>query len=825
MVDFEKLRLKRLLEKSLEKAKSEKTPMPGPSDKRLTVADLSPDQRVVHDAVLGWVGGLDRRMANSENLFTLGGFAGTGKTSVLGVLARTFEDQGLLVAYVTVTGRASSILARKLKAAGATVTSDQRPSGEQEGKGFDSSLPLRSGPAFCGTFHRLVYMPMINDQEEVIGWRKRKELDRQYDLVVIDECFHPDQQVWTERGWLKIGAIVNQKLRVRVWARDSKTGLLELKPIVRWLKKPAPDALLKIQAGRTGSMRSARQLVCTPSHKVLTPTGYVKAGALRVGDELVVRGREMTPLQFSLLVGSMLGDGSMNRHEKRNSPQPKLTQGEAQLDWLKFKQALFGDLAGPLRKGRSGYGDKDVWSFTIAVTDQARRIAEQMPFEGHHPGGRRRWTPTDRFLAWLTPLALAVWYLDDGSLSYTRGRPRANLHTEGFDEKDQRRFVEVLRARFGLCAKVRANGRGHYLLVFGVKETLKLLDLVAPFTPTCMAQKAPGRRCVYRPKPQKAAELTVAPVRLISDMPLARVPYVYDLEVADHHNYIAGNVVVSNCSMVSYDMLAELQTFDRPVLAVGDHGQLPPVASSGSIVENPRARLETIHRQAEGNPIIALSKVVREKGLLLDRCADGDRVRFVDKSDLGDWLARAHGNGKGAASELASLRVGMVCYTNRIRVWLNTKMRRACGFSGKPRQGEPVLCLKNYPPIFNGMRGRLTADVEEGEEPWLVSASAEFLEEGLPAESFQLCAPQFNREKTYDKVEDLRERGVDIRQMSDAGMLFDFGYALTCHKSQGSEFDTALVYLDREERPRDDDWRRWCYTAVTRAKERLVVFR
>lgn len=473
MVDFEKLRLKRLLERSLEKAKSEKDPyvkavsraIPGAMkafadqlvaakvlDKHLTVADLSHDQRVVHDAVLEWFGGTTR-------LFTLGGFAGCGKTSLLGVLARAFEERGILCAYATVTGRASSILARKLRAAGASITTDQRPSGEQGGEGFDTALPLRSGPAFCGTFHRLVYKPMINNEEEVIGWRKRGEPDRQYGLIVVDEA-----------------------------------------------------------------------------------------------------------------------------------------------------------------------------------------------------------------------------------------------------------------------------------------------------------------------------------------------------------------------SMISHEMLLELQAYDKPILAVGDHGQLPPVASSCSIVENPMARLETIHRQAEGNPIIALSKVIREKGMLLDRCADGDRVRYVDKAGLNDFLA-------AQGAEMASLRVGMICYTNRIRVWLNSKMRKACGFSGRPSPGEPVLCLKNYPPIFNGMRGRLTGSAEEGAQPWLLDASIEFPEEGLPAESFALCAPQFNREKTYDKVEDLRERGVDVKQMSDAGMLFDFGYALTCHKSQGSEFDTALVYLDREERPRDDDWRKWMYTAATRGRERLVVFR
>jgi exodeoxyribonuclease-5 len=60
--------------------------------------------------------------------------------------------------------------------------------------------------------------------------------------------------------------------------------------------------------------------------------------------------------------------------------------------------------------------------------------------------------------------------------------------------------------------------------------------------------------------------------------------------------------------------------------------------------------------------------------------------------------------------------------------------------------------------------------------------------------------------------------------MSGAGRLFDFGYALTCHKAQGSEFDFGMIYLDQRPRPGNDDWHRWGYTAVTRAKGRLVIF-
>src|SRR5208282_6828508 len=86
-------------------------------------------------------------------------------------------------------------------------------------------------------------------------------------------------------------------------------------------------------------------------------------------------------------------------------------------------------------------------------------------------------------------------------------------------------------------------------------------------------------------------------------------------------------IIVDEASMVADDMVRDLQSFHVPILAVGDHGQLPPVGGVGSLMKNPMLRLEQIHRQAEGNPIIALSKMIREQGRIPDELP-GDAVRF-----------------------------------------------------------------------------------------------------------------------------------------------------------------------------------------------------
>jgi len=787
------------------------------ADKRLTRADLSPDQRAAYESILDWI-----KSGHSKSILSLGGVAGSGKSTLMGLLAAETE---LLVAYICFTGRASSILGRKLHAAGVATTNraqtdDERRLSGRWGHLFYSPFDTEAIQPFCGTIHRLVYRPVIDEgTEELMGWMKREQLDRDYDLIVIDECFDYRQRVLTEDGWDHIGRIVTNRIRCRVWSY-SKTGELELKPITRWLRKPAPKTLLRIDAGRTDSMRSARIIRCTTSHKILTPHGYIRAGALRVGDEVIVRGRGLTPLQFSVLVGSMLGDGSMNRHADRNSPQPMFMQGHDQIEWLKFKKTIFGeDMTGELQKGKSGYGKKPVWRFALNVTDQARRVSEEMRFCRRRKG-RRYWAPTDTFLSWIDPVALAVWYLDDGSLLQVKGRITGiQLHTECFDRRTNERICGMLHRNFNLQAQVRQT-RGYCLLALNVQEAKRLLKIVTPYIPSCMTRKAPGAR--FKPVFESARETTTAPIRSINvteGRRLRGAAHVYDLEIADNHNYIAGNIVVSNCSMVPDDMLTDITRHGVRVLAVGDHGQLPPVRGVGSLMQSPDLRLEKIHRQAEGSPIIRLSRVIREEARMDRSLADGRQLVFGSAADL---RRRVLVDVAGARP----LDVAFLCWRNATREHINRSIREYRGFGRLPPQtGEPVICLRNYPPIYNGMRGVLTEPTSYpyADEWWLLRARVEFPDEGIEPEDYEVCRDQFHRHETFKSIDELRAAGIKVYAMSEAGRLFDFGYAMTIHKSQGSQFPHAVVVVDWKPNYQSELTRRLAYTAVTRAADKLTV--
>lgn len=307
-------------------------------------------------------------------------------------------------------------------------------------------------------------------------------------------------------------------------------------------------------------------------------------------------------------------------------------------------------------------------------------------------------------------------------------------------------------------------------------------------------------------------------------------------------------IIVDEASMVDDMMLRDLRSYGVPILAVGDHGQLPPVGGNGSLMKNPELRLEKIHRQAEGNPIIALSKIIRETGRIPDSFDGGDavvfeRLRFLDRI-LEDRYAEAD-----AARMLA---MGCVAYTNRRRIGVNAAVRRARGLArtGRelPRAGEHIVCLRNIkegqgrPPIANGMRGVLEGDVDwklirdqhgdrklpDGtparESETQLLARVEFPEDEIAAYDFEMFGPQFMREKTFSSSEELA-RDTGIHSFAMAGALFDFGYCMTGHKMQGSSVEDLAAIIERPGPVSDDDWRRWCYTVTTRAEKKLTILR
>lgn len=265
-------------------------------------------------------------------------------------------------------------------------------------------------------------------------------------------------------------------------------------------------------------------------------------------------------------------------------------------------------------------------------------------------------------------------------------------------------------------------------------------------------------------------------------------------------------VVVDEASMVSEKLWHDLTKWGVPVLAVGDHGQLPPVKSEFNLMADPQIKLETIMRQAEGSPIIRMATLARTQGRIPIGEYGPGCVKFPPFR-----REAAMNHLKPENGDLA------ICSFNRTRNVLNNKLRRRVvnPSSDEPVIGDLVICLRNNyeSGVFNGMRGRiqdLGPVVGEGylEHPQRF-AVVSLLDEDYDFAG-EIAVEQFGQPKTMN----------DIRRSLG---LWDYGYAMTVHKSQGSQADRVLVVEERF--PTDDDafHARLLYTAVTRAARSLCV--
>lgn len=283
-------------------------------------------------------------------------------------------------------------------------------------------------------------------------------------------------------------------------------------------------------------------------------------------------------------------------------------------------------------------------------------------------------------------------------------------------------------------------------------------------------------------------------------------------------------IVVDEASMVDDVVLRDLSSYEVPILAVGDHGQLPPVRGRGSLMVEPHIRLEKVHRQAAGSPIISLSVFIRENGYLPSSFDGGEAVQFLKLSDGKGILDGRYSS--TTPSEL--MEMVSVCYDNRRRVRMNTVIRGVRGVAlperNIPQEGEQVIVLRNMkalPPVFNGMRGLCESAVKEA-RGGVLEAEVSFPEDGMSKRKYELLHAQFNREKTFaDREEMAKETGL----FHYAGGYFDYGYTVTGHKCQGSQFRDVLLVADKPNYVSADGWRRWLYTCSTRSSEKLTILR
>jgi len=287
-------------------------------------------------------------------------------------------------------------------------------------------------------------------------------------------------------------------------------------------------------------------------------------------------------------------------------------------------------------------------------------------------------------------------------------------------------------------------------------------------------------------------------------------------------------IVVDEVSMLPKPMWDLLLSHKIYVLACGDPGQLPPVnpEDNNHVLDNPHIFLDEIMRQAQDSEIIRLSMHVREGKPLSSFQALGEQVKLFSKNEICtgmyDWADQ------------------ILCATNDTRNYINNFIREKKGYGPEPCVGDKIISLSNHWefysangnwPLTNGSIGTIDSFFKQNKYTfrYIRTAPIEYMMTHMDFEddTFMNIPIDYNylvnNTSTLTPIEIYKmkkNKNCDLEPPYD----FAYAYAITCHKAQGSEWNKVLVFKKKFPFNKEEH-QKWLYTAITRAKDKLVLIR
>lgn len=297
---------------------------------------------------------------------------------------------------------------------------------------------------------------------------------------------------------------------------------------------------------------------------------------------------------------------------------------------------------------------------------------------------------------------------------------------------------------------------------------------------------------------------------------------------SERRQFLGGHreiVIIDESSMLSPEQVADVRSFGVPILLVGDHGQLPPVkAEMNPWTMNPDVLLTHIHRQGADSGILdAAHDVRRTGGMSQASYGKGDAVRLPMSSPHMEGVFERWEKKHGPDQVL-------ITGSNKVRAMFNTAMHG----KGTVRAGDRVVALGGqvydalrvtmkdgtmhttgtFLQVHNGMTGTALSVVDNGGPTIDMVVQLDDHVLATPDEPVCILVGYCARAQ-FGAEQDLWSNSPDRPKGSH---LWDYAYALTAHKAQGSEFDDVMVI---DELP--PSYTRWLYTSITRAKKRCLV--
>ena len=479
----------------------------------------------------------------------------------------------------------------------------------------------------------------------------------------------------------KIGKIVNQRLPVEVLSYDFATGDVVPRKVVNWFDNGPTEQFLQFTVARGGKNGRA-QFACTPNHQIMTPGGWREAQELAVGDRVLQAvPHHLSTFQWEALLGMLMGDGALSPTRSGHGARLRWGHGARQTAYADWKASLFANVHVSRSTNATG-----------AVFFDSQPLPELAELrEAVYVGGKK--VLSHDYLKRLTPLSLALWYLDDGSFALRSkglqrrtagGSGRAEMCVEALEPTSRHRLAEYLADTWGIQSKLLTRG-GKAVLQFPTAETAKLHALIAPFVHSSMEYKLlPAYRGRFAVEPvfrPARDELVPMPIVQITVKPRTRSMHRFDLEVEGTHNYFVDGVMVHNSPETTpggraLKFYSSVRLDIRRIESIKDGVEVVGSRTRVKVVKN---KVAPPFRQAEFD--IMYGKGISREGSLLDIGVD---LGIVKKS--GAWYTY-EGEQLGQGRENAKT---FLAENPEVMVEISERVRQQAGVGNRTSNGDGV---------------------------------------------------------------------------------------------------------------------------------------